>query len=298
MGAFGERLSREREKRKIKLDEVAQATKISTRFLRAIEEENFDLLPGGIFNKAFVRAYARHLGLDEDQTIAEYTQAFRATHPEEVTAVDPEAEGRKILEQRALRVQQERPRLERIPWGKAAAALLLFAFGFALWGSYSRHTKANGDATVQNQQAVKSVPKASNVQTPLKSQPATVSQTNSPTDNQDTPSPAASIHTQDANSSGSFHVAIRAHEDSWIQIKADGKDILEDTLQAETQTSFGASNELVIKAGNIGALDFWFNGQKLPTQGDLDQVKTVTFDSAGLVIPTSKAQSVPISVER
>ena len=58
MGAFGERLRREREMRNISLDEIAAVTKIGTRLLRALEDEQFDLLPGGIFNKGYVRAYA------------------------------------------------------------------------------------------------------------------------------------------------------------------------------------------------------------------------------------------------
>ncbi len=65
MESLGARLKREREQRKITLDEISLSTKIGTRFLLAIEEEQFDQLPGGIFNKGFVRAYARYLGVDE-----------------------------------------------------------------------------------------------------------------------------------------------------------------------------------------------------------------------------------------
>ena len=297
MGAFGERLKREREKRKITLDEVAQATKISTRFLRAIEEEKFDLLPGGIFNKGFVRSYANHLGLNAEEAVADYTEAYNASHPQESTVVDPEAEGRKILEQRVQRAHRNRPRLERIPWGKATIALLLFALGFALWGSYSRTNKPQNDVPVQKQEAVKPVRPSANVRTLPKSQPtSTASQATSATD-QRTPA-TASVNTQNANDPGSFDVAIRAHEDSWIHITADGKDLLEDTLPADSQKSVRANSQVVIKAGNIGALDFWFNGQKLPAQGDLDQVKTVTFDSAGLVNPTPKVQPSANTLER
>jgi cytoskeleton protein RodZ len=289
VGAFGERLKREREKRKITLDDVAQATKISTRLLRAIEEEKFDQLPGGIFNKGFVRSYARHLGLDEDQAVADYTEAFRAVHPEQSAPLDPEAEGRKILEQRALRVQQERPRLERIPWGKAAIVLLLIAFGVALWGSYSRFSKTPSDIAINKQK--NSRPEQRRIQPALKS-PVPVSI--QPADSHDGP---ASVTIQDSIS-GVFRVAIHAREDSWIQIKADGKDVLEDTLQADAEKSIQANDQLVIKAGNIGALDFWFNGQKLPVQGDLDQVKTITFNSTGVVTATPKIQAVSESIAR
>ena len=64
--AFGQRLRREREMRGISLDQIAATTKISTRLLRALEAGQLDLLPGGIFNKNYVRAYASHLGMDEE----------------------------------------------------------------------------------------------------------------------------------------------------------------------------------------------------------------------------------------
>ena len=72
---FGESLKREREMRGVTLDEIAGATRIATRFLRAIENEEWDQLPGGVFNRGFVRAVAHYLGLDEENTVAEYTLA-------------------------------------------------------------------------------------------------------------------------------------------------------------------------------------------------------------------------------
>ena len=73
--SFGEKLRKEREQRKITLDDISSTTKISTRMLRALEDEHFDELPGGVFNKGFVRAYARHIGLDEEQAITDYLDA-------------------------------------------------------------------------------------------------------------------------------------------------------------------------------------------------------------------------------
>ena len=59
MESLGARLKREREKRKITLDEISLSTKIGTRFLIAIEEEQFDQLPGGIFNNGFALGWAK-----------------------------------------------------------------------------------------------------------------------------------------------------------------------------------------------------------------------------------------------
>ena len=77
MGAFGDKLRKQREQRGIALDAISNTTKISTRMLRAIEEEHFDQLPGGVFNKGFVRAYARQVGLDEEEAITDYLAALR-----------------------------------------------------------------------------------------------------------------------------------------------------------------------------------------------------------------------------
>ena len=74
-GTFGESLKREREMRGVTLDEISAATRIATRFLQAIENEEWDQLPGGVFNRGFVRAVARYLGLDEENIVAEYTLA-------------------------------------------------------------------------------------------------------------------------------------------------------------------------------------------------------------------------------
>ena len=77
MGAtpFGEHLKREREMRGVSLEEISAATRIGTRFLEALENERWNELPGGIFNRGFIRAVAHFLGLDEESLIAEYALA-------------------------------------------------------------------------------------------------------------------------------------------------------------------------------------------------------------------------------
>ena len=75
MSAFGENLRREREMRGVSLEEISSATKISLRFLDAIEREDFSKLPGGIFSRSFIRSYARYLGLDEERVVAEFQLA-------------------------------------------------------------------------------------------------------------------------------------------------------------------------------------------------------------------------------
>jgi cytoskeletal protein RodZ len=77
MGEFGEKFRKAREKKELSLDDVSNVTKISSRMLRAIEEEHFDDLPGGVFNKGFIRAYAKHLGLDSEEAVTDYLASLR-----------------------------------------------------------------------------------------------------------------------------------------------------------------------------------------------------------------------------
>ena len=75
MASFGETLKRERELRGVSLREIADSTKISARFLDAIEHDRLDILPGGVFRRSFVREYARALGLDPDRVVADFVFA-------------------------------------------------------------------------------------------------------------------------------------------------------------------------------------------------------------------------------
>jgi cytoskeleton protein RodZ len=75
MASFGDSLRRERELRGLTLREIADTTRISVRFLQALEQERWDILPGGLFPKAFLRQYARHVGLDPDRVLADYAHA-------------------------------------------------------------------------------------------------------------------------------------------------------------------------------------------------------------------------------
>jgi transcriptional regulator with XRE-family HTH domain len=80
MASFGEKLRHEREMRGITLREIADATKISSRFLQALEEDRLDVLPGGLFPRAFVKQYATFLGLDAVALL----EQFAAIHGEAV----------------------------------------------------------------------------------------------------------------------------------------------------------------------------------------------------------------------
>lgn len=78
-------LASARQKKGISLEQIAEATKISIRFLRAIEDEEFDKLPGGIFNTSYLRQYAAAVGVDESKLLAHYHGLVNPGSTEEET---------------------------------------------------------------------------------------------------------------------------------------------------------------------------------------------------------------------
>jgi cytoskeletal protein RodZ len=85
-GSLGEELRRAREARGVSLREVSEHTRITMRHLEAIEADDFKELPGGIFNKSFVKSYARHVRFDERRALELYerTARERGFQPDEV----------------------------------------------------------------------------------------------------------------------------------------------------------------------------------------------------------------------
>lgn len=71
---LGEKLRQAREERGISISEVAEQTRISAMYLELIENDDYRTLPGGIFNKGFVKSYAKYVGLDEQEALADYAR--------------------------------------------------------------------------------------------------------------------------------------------------------------------------------------------------------------------------------
>jgi cytoskeleton protein RodZ len=83
MTTIGETLRRTRLSRNLDLDQISNATKISSRLLQAIEAEQFDKLPGGVFTKSFVRQYARFLGLDDEEMVEDLERVLEPPQGQE-----------------------------------------------------------------------------------------------------------------------------------------------------------------------------------------------------------------------
>jgi cytoskeleton protein RodZ len=276
--SFGAKLKQEREQRGITLDEISSSTKIGTRMLHALEEDHFDQLPGGIFNKGFIRAYARCLGIDEEQAIADYLVASGTGEPQTQAADGPAAAP--IVE------RMENERVVIVPWGVFAITLLGIALGFAAWGFYSRAAGKLG-RSVRNTSIAPQI--TSGAPGEARSVPSgTVQHAPSPVSTPKVTSVSATVPAKTASvSSAPLLLRINLRQDSWISITADGHESTRGTLTAPAERSVQAKKEIVVKAGNSGAVDFEFNGKKVPAQGVDGQVQTIVFDSTGWRVETT-----------
>jgi cytoskeleton protein RodZ len=294
MGAFGDRLRREREMRGITLDEIAESTKISRRHLESLEKEDFESLPGGIFNKGFVRAYARYLGIDEDQAVADYS-----ANSDEV----PPPEDQFPLEIHEEPDRKMNPRRARWPLIGATAAVVAVAVGYTLWAKKGNHhgvassvsaagpvaagnsSSASDTKTSAVQNTIASQSKAAPapatnqapVAVPVKQVAAVVAPANSAP-----PAPVPAARPRPQPPEHTFFIIIKAKEDSWISVVADGHRVAHGTLRADKQRFIRAGKQIIVTTGNAGGLEVSYNGKPLGVIGNEAEARTMTFTPTGL----------------
>ncbi len=297
--SFGQKLKLEREKRNITLEQISVSTKIGIRMLQALEEDKFNQLPGGIFNKGFVRAYSRFLGLDEDQTIADYLQASGDALPASTeTASHGEGSRENAEHENVTRENKDRddkvssleasadapPR--QVPWGVFAGALLVVALALSFW-SHRRREHMREAVRPTATAATQVSGQVSGSDLPTTGSPTGVS----------APSPVPKTSQASAASPapapGEFTVVIQAREESWTTITADGRTISSELLPAGSQREIRGREEIIVRTGNAGGVDFRFNGKKVDTGGEYGEVKTVTFGPRGIVPSFQATPSTP-----
>jgi len=259
MDSFGENLRREREMRGVTLEEISAATKIGVRFLKSIENEEFSRLPGGIFNRSFVRAYARYLGLEEDPLLEEYQLAAKAKGEADLAQLSPP----KTYSRRERRSHPTR-------WGVTIAVVMLVA-GYALWRHSPRTLQApppvmNKEArTAGSQPAARGVLAATSAVAPVapKLPPIT-------------------------DYDGKLVLQVATTERSWVAIDSDGKTVLQGIMNPNEVKTFKAGDSFDVLTGNAQGVILTLNGRTLKPVGREGEVKQVHLSWSSLKEQTSQ----------
>lgn len=245
-GSFGEWLRRQREMREISIRDIAERTKISLRYLEAMEADRFDLLPAPIFAKGFLREYARYVGLSPDEVVNHYLAVHQ---PEEVDEPG---------DQTLVQMERRRRRKGRSwTWGLfllLAGALLLALVAVFSWLN-ERRQSAPAAVVTPPQVAAPAEPAVQAVQ-PTPPPPAPVPE-----------SPRAPIE-----------VTLDFSADCWVRVTADGKTVIEEQRVQGESLQFEAQKTVVVKLGNAAAADIQVNGSPFPFEKKPNQVVELTID--------------------
>ena len=303
--AFGERLRRERELRGISLDEIAAVTKIGTRLLRALEEEQFDLLPGGIFNKGYVRAYAKHLGIDEEQAVADYLKAAHETPP------DVSLIARQNASARADHITSNVSYRGSFPMIPVLILLFVIVGAAGAWQLYQQKQRERRQSHAINSSPGLIAAQSGTAQTTASnsSNNSALGQTGSapaasPSGNagvSQVPPPNAAVHTVEAAESspqqsasvstgaaGSegnapFEITVRAKDRAWVKINSDGKTLVHGVINPGDVKTVHATNKVVFWTGNAGVLELSFNGKNVPLNSGENDEQVLVFNPHGLL---------------
>jgi len=263
-GTFGESLKREREMRGVALEEISTATRIATRFLQAIENEQWDQLPGGVFNRGFVRAVAHYLGLDEENIVAEYTLAVGDRPSVPVWTGRPPV------------VTPDQPWIAYIV--TAAILLLLIAGGW--FGTRKFLARLAAKKAAQPATLAVARPPVSGV---APQQPAAGPiAPNNPAATQDgistTPVAAGPPSGQVPNSPATdrFELRIEATKRTKVTVVADTDMVFDGTIKAGENQFFSAADHFQVSARDAGALKMELNGKPLTPIGPAGHSAKVT----------------------
>jgi cytoskeleton protein RodZ len=267
-GNFGERLKRERELREVTLEEITSATRIGPRFLEALENEEWEKLPGGVFNRGFVRSVARYLGLDEESFLAEYDLAHGP-----VMQPAPQNNANHF---------SSRPKW--IPFA-AFLVFLIVLGGLITGGVYAwRYYKAHQEV---KQSSVSPLP-TSTLVTPtlapntfaLAVLPAEASRAN-----------IVATADQAPQSQPPLDLFVSPSAATHLRILADGQLLLDEELATGANRHFSANEKFVISAANSSAVLLELNGQAMPPLGPPGASGTMTLSRKDLrTTPSGNSQ--------
>ena len=299
--SFGPWLRRQREGRDIELREIAKASKISVRYLEALESNRFESLPAEIFTKGFLRQYAGFVGLDAEEVVNYYLAAKAAADDEKAEEVPDE-----------LRLERRRAP-SPVPYVLFALVVTALLVAVIWWLSQERGA-AGGESTTQS--AVSSSADESSdrgiaqetVTEPASpetsSDAATAAPSETTTSSGSTTSQAAGTETAGAStddaaaaaaSSSPISLVLDFSAECWVEASIDGQPrIAEMHVQGES-LRLNADERIDLMVGNIEAVGLELNGRAWQPPGSGGPVRRLSIDLSTINPADSPADPRPSS---
>jgi cytoskeleton protein RodZ len=307
MESLGNDLKSARNKRNLPLEQIADETRISARYLRALEEGRYGDLPGGMYNRAFLRTYCEFLGVDAKVFLQRYEadtastgekpqkakgKAFRPAsypqpHPLAIWSILLGVTIAGLYFSRSWITAVFSPYFSRPPASKIetnreappSAPPAQTAPGAASPNS-SPATAAPppaADAT-KNSAASGQLPTANAPAPPPMASPSTAGAEKAPTTFENALTAKAPVTPGEQPSSKPIQVRLRAVQECWASVSSDGNVVLKKMLRPGDDQSFGASERIIVVLGNAAGVRLTINGQTAKPLGKMGEVVRVSID--------------------
>jgi len=221
MVSIGQDLKKERELRGISLEEISGATKINPRFLQALEDDQFDTIPGKFFVRGIIREYTKYLGLEEYAVLDKYAEAIQSEKQELNTK---------------KKWGTSLPKNIKTALGIAALGAVLISVLTGLFFIFGNHGSSRPPVKPEPQVTIrekKDVP-------PVKTQ---------------------EMQKTEEKKVEELNLEFIFLQDTWIQIFADGEKIYSGIRLRGGKFQAKAKKEVVIDLGNAGGLTYTINGK-------------------------------------
>jgi len=241
----GARLREAREKRGVSLAQIANATRISVMSLEALERSDLSRLPGGIFTRSFIRAYAEEVGLDPDRTI----QDFIAELPAE--AWPSSAAGAAAVE------DGEALESDRKAFATAMKLILVSVPIIGAMIYFGMHPLPG-----MRRPAVSDAPGSGGADGPPRiPNPQTTTAVAPPTD---APAPAAAMGTAPpaaVPATAMLTMEITTKADCWVSVTVDGEPLFSTLMHQGDTRRLSGRDEISVSVGDAGAFRYTLNGK-------------------------------------
>jgi cytoskeleton protein RodZ len=256
---FGEHLKREREMRGVSLEEISLATRIAPRFLAALESEQWEKLPGGVFNRGFIRSVAHYLGLDEESMVAEYALHTKG-RPEPGVVAEPPDEPETQWRQIAILV---------------VFVIIVIAMGWAavtylvprVTAYMHKRSAAASSLKTAGESPAQLPPNA----TPVNSEPAGI-----------LPVSTVPPNSSATSGAGSLALKLEAARSADVTIVADGKMSFSGHLNVGDVKEFSAVDVIQVTSSEASAVLLDLNGQMVVLPGQPSQPSSMTLTQKDL----------------
>ena len=243
---FGSRLRAAREARGVELSEIAESTKISTVVLEALETNDVATLPGGIFTRSFVRSYAGAVGLDPEEALQAFLEAFPTTDVAQGSAyADPTEELDQFASQRLI----TRTAIGLFVLSVPVAALLVFL-----------GLNDSSEADLETPEAIIELgpPRAAG--------------------DGDSGTSGGAADPQEARAGDPLVIDIHPSEACWVSLTLDGQRVFSRVMQPGEHEIHEAAQEIVLNVGNAGVFSVSINQQQGQSLGAMGEAVTAHID--------------------